>query len=310
MKLAGVLAAAVLLYGSAQSNRFYVTSAAATLVEQGLASAAPAGADASAFQEVPAPGIQFRPSQAQATLAPWVTSNGWRFQRGVTKANYARLPAGSAALAAAEAFTYGVEAILNPEPADVEDLGRMLRFLQAHEQPALPVMANIAVVDDRSPEISEFLNLLTRRNLLYRVMSAPDRTLVTVQLGTDAFPRESAKNPSDLAARVREKVGDDNRLVRVYGTNTAIVHLTGTRERARLFVLAYGGNRRRPARDQQRDQQNVRLRVLGRYTPASFAAFGAAADAALIDVENPGNTTEFSLPPFSTFALINLNATK
>lgn len=306
MRFTGVLVAALLLSGSEQSHRFYVTSVAATLVDQGLASPLPADSEASAFQEVSAPGIQFRPSQAQATLAPWVTSNGWRFLRGVTRAHYAKLPAGSAPLAAAEAFTYGVEAILNPDPADVEDLGRMLRFLKTQEGGPLPVMANVAVVDDRSPEIAEALNMLTRRNLLYRVVPSPDRTLLTVQLGSNEFPRESAKNPSDFAARVREKVGDDNRLVRVYGTNTVIVHLTGNRERARLFVLAYGGNRRR----QGREQQNVRIRVLGRYTPASFAAFGAAPDAALIDVENPGNATEFSLPSFATAAIVNLNATR
>jgi hypothetical protein len=306
MKLASILAAAVVLVGSAQSSRFYVTSAAASLIDQGLASSAPAEPEASGFQEVSAPGIQFRPSQAQATLAPWVTSNGWRFQRGLTKANYAKLPAGSASLAAAEAFTYGVDAILNPDSADVEELGQMLRFLRTQDQPALPVMANVAVVDDLSPEMGEVLNMLTRRNLLYRVVSKPDRAMLTVTLGTPDFPRDIARNPSDFAARVREKVGDDNRLVRVYGTNTVIAHLTGDRARARLFVLAYGGNRRR----QGRDQQNVRIRVLGRYTPASFAAFGAAVDAKLIDVENPGLATEFSLPSFATYAIVNLTAAK
>lgn len=298
--------AAALVYGSEQSSRVYVTSVASSLVDQGLAAPAPTGDEATVFQDVSAPGIQFRPSQAQATLAPWVTSNGWRFQRGLTRAKYATLPAGSAPLAAAEAFTYGVEAILNPDPADVEELGRMLRFLKTHVGPRLPVMANIAVVDDRSPDMSEVLNMLTRRNLLYRVVSAPDQVLLTVQRGSADFPPDSAKNPSDFAARVREKIGDDNRLVRVYGTTTVIVHLTGDRERARLFVLAYGGNRRR----QGREQQNVRIRVLGRYTPASFAAYEAAPEAKLIDLEHPGAATEFSLPPFTTYAIVDLTPAK
>jgi hypothetical protein len=306
MRFVGLLAAAVLLAGTEQSTRFYVTSVASSLIDQGLASSAPAGSEVSAFQEVSVPGIQFRPNQAQATEAPWVTSNGWRFLRGLAKANYAKLPAGAAPLAAAEAFTYGVEAILDPDPADIESLGHMLRFLKTQAQPPLPVIANIAVVDDRSPEMSEALNMLTRRNLLYRVVSAPERELPTVRLGSADFPRESAKNPSEFAARVREKIGDDNRLVRVYGTSTAIVHLTGDRERARLFVLGYGGNRRR----QGREQQNVRVRVLGRYAPASFAAFGAAPEATLVDVENPGNATEFSLPAFSVCAIVDLKGTK
>jgi hypothetical protein len=305
MRLAIVVAASLLFFGAEQSRRFYVTSVASSLIDQGVAAAAPTGVDAEAFQDVSAPGIQFKPSQGQATLAPWITSNGWRFQRGVTKANYSKLPAGSAALAAAEAFAYGVDAILNPDPADVEELGRMLTFLKIHDQAPLPVMANVAVVDDRSPDMAEVLNLLSRRNLLYRVVSTPDRNLMTVQLGSADFPRESAKNPSDFAARVREKVGDDNRLVRVYGTSTVIVHLTGDGERARFFALAYGGSRR-----QGREQRNVRIRVLGRYTPSSFGAFGGAPDAKLIDVENPGPATEFSLPAFTTFALVDLKRMK
>jgi hypothetical protein len=284
----------------------YLTEVASKLVEEGLAATAPTGQEAAAFEEVPAPGIQFRPSQAQATLAPWINSNGWRFQRGLTKANYASLPAGSAPLAAAEAFAFNVDAILNPDTADVEDLGRMLRLLKTQEAPPLPAIANVAVVDDRSPQMGEVLNMLTRRNLLYRVVAAPDSRLPTVQLGTPDFPRETAQNPSDFAARVREKIGDDNRLVRVYGTNTVIAHLTGDRTRARLFLLVYGNAQRR----QGRSQQDVRIRLLGRYQPIALAAYGSPPDAKLIDVEHPGNTTEFSLPPFTTCAIVNLSALK
>ncbi len=75
---------------------------------------------------------------AQATTAPWIDSNAWRFQRGLRKVNYAKLAAGGSPLAAAEAFTFGVEAILNPDPADVEELGRMLQFLKdARARPAV-----------------------------------------------------------------------------------------------------------------------------------------------------------------------------
>jgi hypothetical protein len=285
-------------------NRFYVTRAASSLVDQGLAAPAPTGAEGATFQQVPAPGVSFRPNEGQPTAAPWIDSNGWRFQRGMRKANYAKLPAGSAPLAAAEAFTFNVDAILNPDPADVEDLGKMLRFLKTQDQPPLPVMANIGVVDDRSPVLGEVLNLLTRRNLLYRVVSAPDRTLdLTVQLGSPDFPREAAANPSEFAARVRAKLGDDNRLVRLYGTSTVIAHLTGDGKRARLFLLSYGSRNRR----QDGSQQGVRVRVLGRYQPVKFAAFGAAQDAMVMDVEHPGNTTEFSVPTFTTSAIIDLD---
>jgi hypothetical protein len=49
---------------------------------------------------------------------------------------------------------------------------------------------------------------------------------------------------------------------------------------------------------------------LGRYQPIAFGAHGAAADAKLLDVENPGHATEFSLPAFMTCAIVDLNASK
>ena len=287
-------------------NRIYVTSAASSLVEQGLAAPAPTGAEAAAFNEVPHAGVRLVPTVARATDVPWIDSNGWRFQRGIQKANYAKLPAGSAPLAAAEAFTFNVEAILNPDPADVEDLGRMLRFLKANDQPPLPALADIGVVDDGSGVMGEVLNMLTRRNLLYRVVSAPERGLgLTVQLGTPDFPREAAKNPVEFAARVRAKLGDDNRLVRLYGTSTVIARLTGDGKRARLYLLAFERNRRQ---QQGPNPQAIRVRLRGRYQPAKFAAYGAPPDAALTDLRHVGNTTEFWVPAFTTAAIIDLDA--
>jgi hypothetical protein len=306
------------LAAAPEPTRFYVTSAASSLVQQGVAAAAPTGAEAAAFQQVPPPGVRVVANEAQSTTAPWIDSNGWRFQRGIQKANYAKLPAGSATLAAAEAFAFNVQAILNPDPADVADLGTMLQFLKTQGQPLLPAMANIGVVDDGSPMLGEVLNLLTRRNLLYRVVSTSDRALdLTVQLGTADFPKQSAVNPSDFAARVREKLGDDKRLVRLYGTSTVVARLVGDGKQARLYLLSYGGRRGgggggggggQPGRPQQ--AQGIRVRVLGRYQPARFAAYGAAPDAKLIDVDNPGNATEFSLPPFVTCAIVDLKAAR
>jgi hypothetical protein len=288
-----------------EGHRVYVTSATSSLVAQDLAAPAPTGAEAAAFEEVPHPGVRLVPTVARATNVPWIDSNGWRFQRGIQKANYAKLPAGSAALAAAEAFAFNVDAILNPDPADVEELGNMLRFLKANERPPLPAMANIGVVDDRSGPMGEALNMLTRRNLLYRVVSTPDPALgLTVQLGTPDFPRDAARNPVDFAARVRAKLGDDNRLVRLYGTSTVIARLTGDGKRARLYLLAFDRSRRRQADD----PQTVRVRLLGRYQPLKLAAYGAGSDAALTDLRHIGNTTEFWVPSFTAIAIIDLDA--
>jgi hypothetical protein len=302
------LAAGVASSLAAQGPRpaqIYVTGAGAELVTRGLAHRAPSGAEAAAFREVPAPALRNAPNSgyAQATLAPWVESNGWRFQRGLDKASYANLPAGAAPLAAAEAFAFGVDAILNPDPADVQELGNLLGFLNKQAQPSRPALANIGVMDDGSPEMGEVLNMLTRRNLLYRVVTRPDRQLdLTLQLGTPDFPRSAAANPSDLAARVREKLGDDKRLVRIYGTTSTIVRLTGDGKRSRLFLLSYSRNR---------IQQDVRVRLLGRFRPVTSAAYsGAAPEQQLVDVETPGASTEFTLPMFNTIAIIDLEPQK
>jgi len=291
----------------AADPRLYVTSAASSLVAQGLAAEAPTGVEAAAFEEVPPPGVRIRPDVARATNIPWIDSNGWRFQRGIQKAHYRDLAAGAAPLAAAEAFAYHVDAILDPASAGLEELGKMLQFLKTQNQPSLPALANIGVVDDRSREMGEVLNMLTRRNLLYRVVPAPDPKFdLTVQLGTPDFPKEAAANPHEFAARVRAKLGDDKRLVRLYGTSTVVARFIGDGKRARLYLLSYGGGRRQ----QSGNPQSVRVRLLGRYQPARFAAYGAAPDGELTDLRNPGNATEFWVPEFNVIAIIDLDAVR
>lgn len=291
---------------SAAPGKLYLTAAASSLVDQGLAAAAPSGPDAASYQEIPSPGVRYLPNVARATNVPWIDSNGWRFARGMRKVSYAKVPAGSASLAAAEAFVFNVDAIINPDPKDLEDLGKMLRFLKAHEQAPLPEMVNIGVVDSPSPLLNEVLNLLTRRNLLYKVVPAPDRTLdLNVQLGTPDFPAEAAANPYEFAARVRAKLGDDKRLVRLYGTSTVIARLTGDKSRARLSLLSFGNRRQQDA-----GAQAIRVRVQGRYHPAKFSGYGSNPDAKVSDVRHPGTTTEFWVPDFNTCAIIDLEGMK
>ena len=270
---------------------------AAPLVERGLLAASPA--DATAFQMVPPPGLRSVRNDAQATVAAWVDSNGWRFLRGLRRVNYEKLPAGASPLAAAEAFAFGVEAIVNPDPADLDELGRVLSFLGAVPPVTLPPAANIGVVDDGSPAMGEVLNMLTRRNLLYRVVRAADPSLdLTMQIGTPAFPRDRLADPGDLAARAREALGDDRRLVRVYGSTTALAQLTADDSRARLVLLSYSGSRNQPS---------IRIRLLGRYRPVVVSAFGAPAGASLADVRHPDQaSTEFSIPAFTTIAVVDL----
>jgi hypothetical protein len=123
------------------------------------------------YTKVPPPNIRMRMNEASATTVPWIDSNASRYMRGVKKAFYAKLPAGSAPLAAAEAFAYGIDAILEPAPDDKQALDTMLEFLRRVDAHRMPMLANIGIVDDGSPEMAEVLNLLSRRNLLYRVVT-------------------------------------------------------------------------------------------------------------------------------------------
>lgn len=302
-----VLALAWVLAPSAQRqekpSRFFIAGATApTFVDAGLAQPAPTGKEAAQFQEVPAPGVRFVPTVARATNVPWIDSNAYRYRRGLRKANYATLPAGSAALAAAEAFAFGAEAILHPDPADVEDLKTMLRFLESQEQPSLPALVNLAVVDDGSPLTGEILNILSRRNLLFRVVSKPDPAAdLTVRIGTRDFPTEAAANPYGFAVLVREKLGDEKRLVRLYGTNTIVAHLIGDGSRARLFLLQYG--RRRPT---TADPQALQVRLRGAYEPTALAAFQGQPGAKLSDIQHPDGGTEFWVPDFAVCAVVDL----
>ena len=70
---------------------------------------------------------------------------------------------------------------------------------------------------------------------------------MNVQLGTPDFPAEAAANPYEFAARVRAKLGDDKRLVRLYGTSTVIARLTGDKSRARLYLLSFSSRRQQDA---------------------------------------------------------------
>jgi len=305
--------ASVMLPHLRAQGKLYVTNAGSVLIEQGLASAPPSGPNAAAFVAVPPPSVRMRSNEAQATTAPWIEANVWRFQRGLKKVRYDKLPPGAAVPAAAESLVYRVDAILDTDPSDVPELAKFLQLWKNVKLDSLPVMANIGIVDDKSPEMDEVLNMLTRRNLLYRVVSAADRKLdLTVQLGTRDFPRESAQDPSDFAARVRAKLGDDRRLVRLYGTSTVIAHLNGDGKRARLYLLSYtrGGGRGAGGGGGGAGAQPIRVRLLGHYQPVAFAAYGAAEGAKLLDVETPGNSTEFSVPPFNTLAVIDLEAKK
>jgi hypothetical protein len=227
-----------------------------------------------------------------------VNANGWRFLRAPGGRYWGDVPAGKAALAAAEAFAYGADAVLAIDPADLESFGRMLAFLASVPDSTLPTGRDIAVVDDGSPPIAEILNLMARRNLLFEVTrkETPDVAL-NVRLGSKEFPRKDAQNPESFALSVRRRLTDERRSLRLYGSEVVLARLVRDQGHARLHLLNYGG----------RMIDGLRVRLLGRWVPGEVRVFGQGPTAAeeLLAAEG---ATEFSLGLLGPYAVVDLRA--
>ena len=246
------------------------------------------------------PGTTPRPGVASPTRAPWIDANGWRFTRHPASKYVYEVPAGKAAIAAAEAFAYGADAVLKIDPADVGAVGRMLTFLAGLPPSDLPAVADVGIVDDGSAQTGEVMNLLARRNLLFQAVQAPSSGLpITIRIGTPEYPREDVSDPSAFAQKVRRQLTDERRALRVYGSEVVICRLTADAGRARLHLLNYGG----------RDIEGLRLRVRGNYVDGEAHVAGAGG-LALEDRVVSDGATEFTLPRLTTYAVVDLRTTR
>jgi len=255
-------------------------------------------AELAARERVASPGTTPRPGVASPTRAPWIDANGWRFTRRPAAKYVYDVPAGKAALAAAEAFAYGADAVLKIDPADVASFGRMLAFAAALMPADLPPVADVGIVDDGSTLTGEVMNLLARRNLLFQVVQAPSsRFPITIRIGTPEYPREEAADPSAFAQKVRRQLTDERRALRVYGSEVIICRLTADAGRARLHLLNYGG----------REIDGLRIRLRGTYADGEAHVAGAGR-LALEDRVVSGDTTEFTIPRITTYAVVDLRA--
>jgi hypothetical protein len=249
-------------------------------------------------QQLLAPRVAGRANVASATRRPWIDANGWRFTRNPAGKFYYDLPAGRAALAAAEAFAYGADAVLKIDPADLEEAGKMLAFLRTLPQDAWPPVADLAVVDDGAPELDEVLNLLARRNLLFRIVTdSGSQFPITIKLGTKEYPKSEAADPSAFAQKIRRQLGDDKRSLRIYGTEVVIGRLTGDGKRARVHLLNYSG----------READGLRVRLRGMYGKGEARAFGYDR-VPLADFVAAGGATEFTLTRMGIYAMAELTA--
>jgi hypothetical protein len=257
-------------------------------------------ADQTSREALPSPGIAARAGVASPTRSPWIVANGWRFTRQPGAKYRYDVPAGKATLAAAEAFAYGADAVLKIDPADAAGVGTLLRFLEQLPPADVPPLADLAVIDDGSAITGEVMNLLARRNLLYEVVKAPSpRFRINVAVGSRDYPVEEAADPSAFALKIRRQLTDEQRTLRIYGSEVVIARATGDATRVRLHLINYGG----------REVEGLRVRVRGAY-PIGGASILGGGDQPMQDYVVADGATEFSLPRFGVYAMIDLNATR
>jgi hypothetical protein len=247
---------------------------------------APAGC-----KEVPTPKVDYRANIARATSSPWVNSNAWRFIRD-PKAQYCiEAPGTLSALAAAEAFAYGVNALIRTAGEGVSAFQHMLAFLRELPEADLPPLANIGIVDDGSPRTGELMNLLSRRNLLYRSVRSPDN-----QLQVNVTSAASDPDPSKQAYTIRQKLGDEKRLLRLYGSEVVIGRLTGDATHIRLHLVNYS----------PRPVNGLRVRIAGRYANSALWVFNIPG-AKPADFDAQTDATEFTIASMNEYAVVDLH---
>jgi hypothetical protein len=257
-------------------------------------------AELASREALPSPGITPRAGLASPTRSPWIVSNGWRVTRHPGTTYVYDVPAGKAALAAAEVFAYGADVVFRIDPADLVSLGGMLTFLEALPPADLPAVSDLAIVDDGSAMTGEVMNLLARRNLLFQVVQAPSpRFPITIRIGTPEYPREEAADPSAFAQKIRRQLTDERRALRVYGSEVVICRLTGDGGRARLHLINYGG----------REIEGLRIRVRGAYGDGEVHVAGVGR-LALEDRVVSGGATEFTIPRIATYAVVDLRRSR
>lgn len=245
------------------------------------------------------PTVNYRMNQASASREPWLVANGWMFLRRPQARFYYDVPGEPAALAAAEAFCYGANALVKTDGAGLQPLARMLDFLRGLNREDLPPVADIGFIDDGSPAAGEVMNLMVRDNLLFRVVRAPDPTLkLNVRLGSRDYPLEDAKNPKVMAQTIRTNLTDEKRTLRIYGSPVVVARVSASAGRIRVELLNYAG----PARK----VNGIRVRVLGNYPQHRLAADDGSG-VELLDYTAEPEATEFTLPELKTYAVVDLS---
>lgn len=231
------------------------------------------------------PGVQYRPNTATASREPWIDSNGWQFLRNPQGRFYYDVPGAAAALAAAEAFCFGGEALIHTDAAGLGPFGAMVQFLRGLGGSG-PGVADILVRGDGSDAAAEVMNLLVRNNLLFSAAPLPgDSFQLTV-----GPPFDPAQDPSLAVHDIRARLTDDKRSLRIYGSSVVIGRLTALPGGIRVHLLNYAAT--------ERSVNGIRVRVAGRYRKP--------AQPELFDFTVEQYATEFTLPKLDSYTVVDL----
>ncbi len=241
------------------------------------------------------PKVESRMNEASATRSPWIISNGAKILRDPAGKYFYPESGRTAAIAVAESFVFHADSLVQANADEAAAAENIKTFLAALPIAILPPVVDLVVIDDGSAQTNEVMNLLIRRNLLFRPVQKAEKAKLVVQIGSADFPKAAAANPSDFAILVRRKLTDEKRSLRVYGSENVIARLESDGRTARLHILNYG----------QRPVEGIRFRVHGKYKNASLNAFevpGAQVQEMIVD----GDSTEFTVLEMRQYAVVDL----
>jgi hypothetical protein len=230
--------------------------------------------------------VRYRMNMAMATSSPWVDSNLWRYQRNPQASYLCDVKGKSVVTALAEGYSTGVKLALQIAPEQQADFDKMTAFLkQIPEGPSKP-WVNFTVSDDGSVQAGEVMNLLSRRSISYSVVPKGDYAL-----------NAKMTNAYEAMQDIREKLGDDKRVLRIMGSELTLAVAAREGNRVRVHFINYG----------QRPVDHLRIRVLGAFPQSSIKAhlYGDIATK-IKDFEAGKDYTEFTLESLGLYGVLDL----
>jgi hypothetical protein len=255
------------------------------------------GCSSEGRQTIPAPKVDRGVMVASATRSPWIVANGWRYLREPGSKFRIENAGGAATLAIAEALAYSSDLFLTADETQRQRIQNVAALVEKLTPVAPTDVADFDFVDDGNPLADEALNMLARRNLLFHIArkSSGGSVRREVRIGSTQFPEESAHNPSDFAYRVRKAIGDENRSLRIFGSEFAIARLHGDRNSQRLHLLNY----------QNSPLRGIRVRVRGPWKEAKAYVFERPS-VAVEGFTKDGSFVEFTIPELGAYAVVDL----